>query len=141
MAYDLHLVRTSDWLEAAEAPVTKADVDALILSDPELSWSTDYIDMKVDGEIKRFHLIDWRGEPFFWWYQDQIKFNSSDQAALIKLIGMADTLSAAVVGDDGEHYKLELLPNGDASVTSHQPQMKEASTQTLLSKVRTFFKH
>lgn len=41
MAYDLHLVRTSDWLDAADAPITKADVDALILADAELSWSTD----------------------------------------------------------------------------------------------------
>lgn len=140
MAYDLHLVRTNNWLDAADAPVTKADVDALILSDTELSWSVDYIDMQVDGEVKRFHLIDWKGEPFFWWYQDQIKFNSPDQNALIKLVRMAEMLNAVVVGDDGEHYTLVLLPNGDASVTSRQLQDKEVSTSTVLSKVRSFFK-
>ena len=140
MPYDLHLVRTDHWLDAADAPVTKAEVDALVLSDAELSWSRDYIDMMVDGEVKRFQLIDWKGEPFFWWYQDQIRFNSSDQDALIKLIGMAESLNAGVVGDDGEHYKIEFLPNGVASVTSLQPQMKEISTQTTLSKVRSFFR-
>lgn len=140
MAYDLHLVRTNDWLDAADAPVTKADVDALILSDTELSWSMVYIDMQVDGEVKRFHLIDWKGEPFFWWYQDQIKFNSSNQDALIKLMLMADTLNAVVVGDDGEHYTLDVLPNGDASVTSRLQQEKEVSTLTPFSKLRSFFK-
>ncbi|NIF85411.1 hypothetical protein F3J24_18040 [Comamonas sp. Tr-654] len=140
MAYDLHLVRTNDWLDAADVPVTKADVDALILSDAELSWSADYVDMQVDGEVKRFHLIDWKGEPFFWWYQDQIKFNSPDQSALIKLVRMAETLNAVVVGDDGEHYALVLLPNGDASVSHRQLQETEASTPTVLSKVRSFFK-
>ena len=139
MAYDLHLVRTENWLNAADAPVSKEDVDALILSDAELDWSKEYVDMKVDGEVKRFHLIDWKGEPFFWWYKDQIKFNSSDRDALIKLIRMADRLNAVVVGDDGEHYKLGLLPNGDVSVTSHSPQVNEVPTQTLLSKVRSFF--
>lgn len=64
MAYDLHLVRTSNWLDAADAPVTKEDVDALLLSDAELAWSMDYIDMKLEGEAKRFHLIEWKGEPF-----------------------------------------------------------------------------
>ena len=140
MAYDLHLVRTNNWLDAADAPVTKADIDALILSDTELSWSTDYVDMKVDGEVKRFHLIDWKGEPFFWWYQDQIKFNSPDTDALIKLIGMADTLNAVVVGDDGEHYELGFLPNGNASVISRPQQTTEVPTQTVFSKVCSFFR-
>ncbi|MDO1473785.1 MULTISPECIES: hypothetical protein [Comamonas] len=52
MAYDLHLVRTSNWLDATDAPVTKEDVDALLLSDAELAWSMDYIEMKLEGEAK-----------------------------------------------------------------------------------------
>lgn len=139
MAYDLHLVRTSDWLDAADAPITKADVDALILADAELSWSTDYIAMQVDAEVKRFHLIDWKGEPVFWWYLDQIKFNSPDQDALIKLIGMAEALNALVVGDDGEHYQLDRRPNGDVAVISQQPQLKEAPSPTAFSKIRSLF--
>ncbi len=95
MAYDLHLVRTSNWLDAADAPVTKEDVDALLLSDAELTWSMDHIEMKLEGEAKRPHLIEWKGEPFFGCYKDQIRFNNSDQDALIKLIGMADALNGA----------------------------------------------
>ena len=40
MGYDLHIVRTKDWTEAATAPITKQDVDALIAADSEVSAVT-----------------------------------------------------------------------------------------------------
>jgi len=36
MPYELHVVRTKNWLDAATHPVTKSDVDAVIASDGEL---------------------------------------------------------------------------------------------------------
>jgi hypothetical protein len=46
VAYDIHVVRTKDWLKASESPITKRDVDIAIAADPELEWSTsDYVDM------------------------------------------------------------------------------------------------
>jgi hypothetical protein len=61
MAYDLHIVRTEDWTEAASAPVTKQDVDTLIAADTELAWSTtDYVDMSDDGgAVTRCWMITW----------------------------------------------------------------------------------
>ena len=50
MAYDLHIVRTEDWTDAASAPITRQDVDALIAADSELAWSTtDSVDMSDDA--------------------------------------------------------------------------------------------
>ncbi len=46
MSYDIHAVRTKDWLEASTNPVTKRDVDSLIAGDEELEWSVDEF---VDG--------------------------------------------------------------------------------------------
>ena len=47
MAYDLHIVRTEHWTDAARAPITRQDVDALIAADAELAWSaTDYVDIR-----------------------------------------------------------------------------------------------
>ena len=46
MSYDIHVVRTKDWLEASTNPVTKRDVDSLIAGDEELDWSVDEF---VDG--------------------------------------------------------------------------------------------
>ena len=106
MAYDLHIVRTKDWLEASTAPITKQDVDALIARDPELAWSTtDYVDMSDDaGAVTRYHMIVWRGQPCFWWYRDQIQCSGPDEGQQAKLVQMARALDAFAVGDDGEVY-------------------------------------
>ena len=62
MAYDLHIVRTRDRTEAASAPVTKQDVDALIAADTELSWSTtDYVDMSDEAGVST-RYFNWSPE-------------------------------------------------------------------------------
>jgi hypothetical protein len=108
MAYDLHLVRTQNWLDAATAPITKADVDALIASDPELSWSTaDYVEMPEEaGGTARFYMIQWNGESCFWWHKDQITCAGPNEAQQRKLVRMARVLNAHAIGDDGERYEL-----------------------------------
>lgn len=109
MAYDLHVVRTKDWAEAANAPITKQDVDALIATDSELAWSTtDYGDMNDEAGVStRYYMIKWRGEPCFWWYRDQILCSGADDSQLLKLVQMARALNAHAVGDDGEIYPIE----------------------------------
>jgi len=109
MAYDLHIVRTKNWLEASGAPITKQDVDALIASDSELTWSTtDYVDMSDDaGAATRYYMITWRGQPCFWWYRDQVQCSGPDEAQQSKLVQMARALGAFVVGDDGEIYGVD----------------------------------
>lgn len=60
MAYDLHIIRTKDWTEAASAPITKQDVDALIAADSELSWSTShYVDMTDEAGCFDVLLYDY----------------------------------------------------------------------------------
>lgn len=109
MAYDLHIVRTKDWTEAASAPITKQDVDTLIATDSELAWSTtDYVDMADEAGVStRYYMITWRGEPCFWWYRDQIQCSGPDEPQVAKLVQMAHALKAHTVGDDGETYPLE----------------------------------
>src|SRR5262245_51982479 len=109
MAYDLHIVRTKNWTDAAGAPVTKQDVEALIAADSELSWSTkDYIDMADHAGVStRYYMIAWRGEPCFWWYRDQIRCSGPDEAQISKLVQMSRALGANVVGDEGELHPIE----------------------------------
>ena len=108
MAYDIHLVRTENWLEASSAPIARSDVDALIAGDPELEWSTtDYVDMSDDtGAVTRYWMIRWRGQSCFWWYRDQIQCSGPDEAQVRKLVQMARALGAFAVGDEGETYPL-----------------------------------
>jgi len=108
MAYDIHIVRTKDWTEAATTPITKQDVDALIAADLELTWSaTDYVDMADDGVTTRYYMIIWRDAPCFWWYRDQIQCSGADEAQQLKLAQIARTLNAYAVGDDGERYEIK----------------------------------
>ena len=109
MAYDLHVVRTKNWVESASAPITKPEVDALVARDPELEWSiTDYVDMSDDaGAVTRYYMIGWRGEPCFWWYRDQIQCSGPDDEQQLKLAQIARTLNGYAIGDDGERYELQ----------------------------------
>jgi len=106
MAYDLHIVRTEDWVQAATAPVTRADVDYLIAADAELAWSaSDYVDLRNNaGVTTRYFMITWNGDACFYWYQDQIICSGPDDAQVLKLASMAQNLNAYLVGDDGEQY-------------------------------------
>src|SRR5215471_5892577 len=100
MPYDLHIVRTEGWTEAASEPVTKQDVDALIAADSELSWSTtDYVDMADESGVStRYYMIAWHGQPSFWWYRNQIQCSGPDEAQVSKLVQMSRVLHARVVG-------------------------------------------
>jgi len=109
MAYNLHIVRTKEWTEASNAPITKQDVDALIAIDSELAWSTtDYVDMKDEAGVStRYYMITWGGSPCFWWYRDQIQCSGPNDAQQLKLVQMAHALKAYAVGDDCERYEIK----------------------------------
>jgi len=122
MPYDLHVVRTSNWLDAATNPITREDVDRLIQSDPELEWSSsDYVEMKQEGGIGRFYLIAWNGRSCFVWSEDQITCATPDEPQVAKLIGIAERLKANVVGDDGEQYTLSRSLFGKHKIKIVQP--------------------
>lgn len=108
MSYDLHVVRTKDWVDAAQAPITKADVDALIAADPELGWSaTDGVRMKGPGDDVTFYpMITWRGETAFWWNRGEITCANPSEEHQRKIVEIARALNAYAVGDGGEHYEL-----------------------------------
>jgi hypothetical protein len=107
MAYDVHIVRTDSWLDAARDPITRPQVDALIASDSELAWSTDdWVDMSDDdGKVTRYFAILWNGEPCFWWYRNRIECAGPSREQLAKMVEMAVELHANVIGDDGEAYR------------------------------------
>lgn len=110
MGYDIHVVRTTDWADAAKNPIRLDEVDAIIKSDPELQWSkTDYVDVRDrNGKRIRTFAIVWRGSTYFWWDQDQIIYKATKDAALVikKLLQIAAKLKARVVGDEGEVYSI-----------------------------------
>ena len=123
MGYDLHVVRTENWFDSETDPVTKAEVDHLILSDDSLAWSTaDYVDMSDDdGIVTRYYLICWNGQPTFWWYRSEITCKNPDESQVLKLLEIAKALGAMLVGDDCERYELGRSLFGRPKVVSRQP--------------------
>jgi hypothetical protein len=108
MSYDLHLVRTLDWLDAAVSPVTCEDVNHIIENDPNLEWSrSNFVDMEGSTGTVRYYMINWNGIPCFWWYRDQVVCASPDERKTKKLVEMAGLLSAHVIGDDVEKYIMQ----------------------------------
>jgi len=123
MAYDLHVVRTKDWLDASTDPVTKSEVDALIAGDPELSWSSsDYMEMKEGPDVVvRYYAIKWNDEPCFFWYRNEIRCCGPSEAQVRKLVEIAGKLGAYTVGDEGERYELQKSFFGKPKVVSIGP--------------------
>jgi hypothetical protein len=107
MGYDVHLVRTIDWLDSESNPVTKEDINAALAGDPTLSWSdTDYVEMaEDDGSVGRYFMINWNGGAVFWWYKSEVRCKNPSEEQLLKLVDLATALGAHVVGDDGEKYQ------------------------------------
>ena len=122
MSYDVHLVRTDNWLDAANDPITKPQINELISADPELEWSSeDWVDLR-DGhgkKVTRYFMILWKDKPCYWWYQNQITCSKPNEEQVGKMVEMATKLNANVIGDDGESY------NSDTWRALYRGEMKK----------------
>ncbi len=105
--YDLHVVRTEDWIDSESNPITRLDRDRLIATDSTLARSTtDYVETTgKDDTIARYFAIAWNGVATFWWVGSEVTCKKASNAQVLKLIEMAETLGARDVGDDGERYE------------------------------------
>ena len=109
MGYELYIERTRNRGDVGREPITKAEVDQIVASDPELSWSAmNFIETKdVKIELKGYHGILWLGKRCMWWNGYQISCKNPSGAEIIKMIEIAGLLQAVVVGDEGELYRTE----------------------------------
>lgn len=110
MGYDLHLTKADDWVDAKDHPIEPADWLALVDSDHELSMSpSDFYERRTpDGNLERVSATAWiagSSECTFWFQDGEVTAKNPDDAATLKLIGIAERLGARVLGDDGEVYE------------------------------------
>ena len=100
---EVHIVRTDRWEDAAADPITRDDVAALVINDPELNWAPEPFEAMTNDRIAmRSVSITWRGEACFVWHANEIRCKAPNEAELAKIIEMAMELDANVVGHDGE---------------------------------------
>ena len=110
MGYELHVVRTNTWLESAQDPVTRPQVEQVVLADPELTWST------TDHLNGNYDFIQWNGDSCFYWEKDQIIGKSLQEPQIVKLSKIAKALDAQLIGDEDEQYLLQRSFFGRESV-------------------------
>jgi len=119
MGYDLHITRDAVWAESEDNPITDTEWLDYIANDPEF-----FVDDSNPGEIDPW--AKWRGtggmmyekddSPMFLWYEFHIVVTSPDHATIRKMIQIASTLNARVLGDEDEEY----FPNGEVAYERYE---------------------
>ena len=125
LGYDLHIVRTRLWVDAADKPILKAEVDALVAGDRDPGWSTsDYIETSnpVTGDsiriTARHPTITLKGDSCFWYQGTSMTCKNPSEFILIKMVQMARALNAMVVGDEDELYEVRKTLFGAEKIIS-----------------------
>src|SRR3954471_234560 len=108
MGYDLHITRRSEWTDDDGPQITLDEWKAYVASDDEV---------RPDDENGPTDFL-WAAHPQeprpLWWDRGEVYTKNPDEVTIRKLVGIAERLSAAVQGDDGEIYRED--------GTSYQPE-------------------
>jgi hypothetical protein len=124
MAYDIHLIKSTNWSDTRLQPVTPYDLDVLFERDTELAWSMhDTYEMHDDFDrMTRCFVITWRDEPCFHYFNGEIVCPDANTRHIRKMLDMATAIDAAVIGDDGERYKPRKVLFWNAGVAVDAPR-------------------
>ncbi|HLU38590.1 MAG TPA: hypothetical protein VK081_04345 [Planctomycetota bacterium] len=95
MGYDVHITRAADWSENAGHEITAAEWMAVVRADGEL-----VPDPKLGP-----YAVRWSKTAWIDWFDGNVFTTDPDRATVGKLLEIAQRLSAAVQGDDGEFYE------------------------------------
>ncbi len=94
MGYDLRVTRAVDWTANRGLEISANEWLEVVSVDPELSLDPAHGPLAVQFGSGRW--LDW--------YEGNIFTTDPDHATVTKLLSIAQRLSAAVQGDDGEFY-------------------------------------
>ncbi len=104
MGYDLHITRTTDWLDSAEQPISREEWRTYVESDPELDSSKDdELSAAWYGEDGRPGQSECVGG--FWWNEGRIVEKNPNKSEIWKMTQMATVFNARLVGDNDEEYR------------------------------------
>lgn len=99
MSYDIHITRKNNWLDEIGPRISLEEWVAYVAGDPEIGHDAE------NGPEDFLYLGHPDGPWALWWNpRGEIMTSRVDDAILAKLIRIAASLEARVIGDDGEHY-------------------------------------
>lgn len=103
MGWELHIVRTENWFDSSNDPITSEEWLQLVDNDEELS-----IDNKNGDFFATWNVHQQHNEPWLEWYDGRIYTKQPCEALYCKMLQIAIKLDAVVVDDDDRKY---LLPS------------------------------
>jgi hypothetical protein len=99
MGYDVHITRARDWTESEARPIPFEDWQACVAADPSLLQDPD------NGP----HDFLWKEHPEgpapLWWWRGEVYSKNPDGPTMSKMMQLAESLGAYLVGDEGERYE------------------------------------
>ncbi len=127
MGYDLHITRKEFWSDEEGPSISFEEWISYAASDKDIE--NDAINGKHD-----FLYVNHPIEPIpLWWNEGEVYTKNPDKDTVKKLIEIAKSLSARVVGDDGESYSVwSRFPEPDPEP---DPQPEKPKPKSLLSRL------
>ena len=95
MGYDLHITRSTDWMNNRGTEIRSDEWLAIVEADPDLS-----VDPKYGPNSASSASGAW-----FDWFEGNVFTSDPDRPTVAKMLDLASRLSAVVQGDDGEFYE------------------------------------
>ena len=94
MGYDVRITRAIDWIANEGSEIAAPEWLAIVAADPEL------IADPANGAL----AVRYRATCWFDWFEGNVFTTDPDYATVNKMFEIAERLSAAVQGDNGEFY-------------------------------------
>jgi hypothetical protein len=95
MGYDLRITRSLDWSDNRGHEISPQEWHELLGADPDLVPDPD------SGQ----HAVRFGATRWLDWFEGNVFTTDPDHATVAKMVAIADILSAAIQGDDGEFYE------------------------------------
>ncbi len=98
MGYDLHITRKEFWADEDGPVIPFEEWANHVEADPDIEQDAD------NGKHDFLYVRHPEGPVPLWWNEGEVYTKSPDKHTVRKLIEIAQSLGARVLGDDGESY-------------------------------------
>ncbi len=114
MGYDIHITRRAHWSDEGEPEITLGEWRGVVKSDPELEALPPTSENPLTVMMLSPHK-ERQAARYFHYCSGQIFVKKPCKAVLLKMLAIARTLNARVVGDEDEVYAEDGTPSSSTS--------------------------
>jgi hypothetical protein len=104
VSYDLHIIRSHDWTNASDDPISFEEWISHARADPSLADAGVLSLRDVEPSEQTVFAFGPDGTSFHWW-RGEIVVTLAAEGDIARLLPIARALNARVQGDDGEFYE------------------------------------